>query len=96
MQLSDCQELPRFGWNLDRKMTLCHGKTLQQPLFAGSYLIGPSLTSCEIYDIPKKTSQAFQGYQDYRKLTPGATSIVCGKIDESKEIVFEIWHVFSS
>ena len=96
MQLSDHQELPRFGQNLNRKMTLRHGKTLWQPLFVGSYLTGPSLTSREICDTPKKTLQAFQGYQDHQKLTPGATSTVRGKIYKSKEIVLEIRHVFSS
>jgi hypothetical protein len=77
-------------------MTIRHGKTLQQPLFVGSYLTGPSLNSREICDSLKKTSHAFQGYQDNWKPTMRATWIVRGKIDESNEIVLEIQHVFSS
>ena len=96
MQLSDFQDLPRSSRNLSWKTTLRHGKTLQQPLFVGSYLTGPCPTSREICDTAKKTLQAFQGHGDHRKLTPGATSTVRGKIDESKEIVQGIQHIFSS
>ena len=77
-------------------MTLRHGKTHRQPLLAGSYLKGPCPTSREICDTPMKTLQAFQGHGDHRKPTLGATSTVRGKIDESKEIVQEIKHIFSS
>ena len=77
-------------------MTLRHGKTLWQPLFTRLYLIDPRLISHEICDTLKKTSQAFQGYQDHQKPTPGAAPTVRGKIDESKEIVLEIRHIFSS
>uniref|UniRef100_A0A2N9I3C7 Uncharacterized protein n=1 Tax=Fagus sylvatica TaxID=28930 RepID=A0A2N9I3C7_FAGSY len=59
VELSDFQDLPWSGRNLSRKMTLRHGKTLRQPLFARSYLIGQSSTSCKICDTSKKTSQAF-------------------------------------
>jgi hypothetical protein len=69
-------------------MTLRHGKTLGQPLFARSYLTGPSSTSREICDTPKKTLQGFQGHEGHLKPTLEATSTVRGKIDESKEIVF--------
>ena len=96
MQLSDFQDLPWSSQNLSRKMTLHHGKTLRQLLFAGSYLTGPSSTNCEICDTLKKTSHAFQGHQDNRKPTLEAMSTVREKIDESNEIVLEIRHVFSS
>ena len=77
-------------------MTLRHGKTLRQPLFARSYLTDPCPTSSEICDTLKKTSQAFQGQGDHRKPTLGATSTVRGKIDKSKEIVLDIQCVVSS
>jgi hypothetical protein len=96
VQLSDFKDLPRLSRNLSRKMTLHHGKTHQQPLFAGSYLTGPSSTSREICDTIKKNSQAFQGHEDNRKPTLRATSTIHGKINESKEIVLEIQHIFSS
>jgi hypothetical protein len=96
VKLSDFKDLPRSRRNLSRKMTLCHGKTLRQPLFARSHLTGPCSTSREIYDTPKKTSQAFQGHEDHRKPRLRATSTVRGKIDESKEILLEIQHVLSS
>ena len=80
--------------NLDRKMTSRHGKTPQQPLFVGLYLPDPCLTSCKFETLRKKVLQAFQGHQDHRKPTSGATSAVCGKTDKSKEIMLEIWHVF--
>uniref|UniRef100_A0A2N9EVX4 Uncharacterized protein n=1 Tax=Fagus sylvatica TaxID=28930 RepID=A0A2N9EVX4_FAGSY len=125
VQLSNCQDLPRFGRILDWKIALRHGKTLQQPLFAGSYLSNHSSTSCKFETLRnkhgktlwqplfagpylpnpsstsrkfetlrKKVSQAFQGHQDHRKPTSGATSTVRGKIDESKEIMLEIRNVF--
>uniref|UniRef100_A0A2N9HFL8 Uncharacterized protein n=1 Tax=Fagus sylvatica TaxID=28930 RepID=A0A2N9HFL8_FAGSY len=94
MQLSDCQELPRFGRNLDRKTAPRHGKTLRWPLFAGPYLSDPSSTSRKFETLRKKVSQACQGHQDHRKLTSGAMSTVCGKTDENKEIMLEIRHVF--
>ena len=94
VQLLGFQDLPRFGRNLDWKMAFQHGKTLQQPLFAGSYLTDPSLTSHEICDTLKKVSQAFQGHQDHKKPTPGATSTVRGKINENKEIMMKISRVF--
>uniref|UniRef100_A0A2N9G0A9 Uncharacterized protein n=1 Tax=Fagus sylvatica TaxID=28930 RepID=A0A2N9G0A9_FAGSY len=75
-------------------MTLQNGKTLWQPLFAGPYLPNPSSTSRKFETLRKKVSQAFQGHQDHRKPTWGATSTVCGKIDESKEIMLEIRNVF--
>ena len=81
---------------MDFKDLLRHRKTLRQPLFVGSYLTGPSSTSREICDTPKKSSEAFQGHEDHRKLTLWATSTIIVKIDESKEIVLEIQHVFSS
>jgi hypothetical protein len=96
VQLSDIQDLSRSSQNPRWKMTLRHGKTLRQPLFAGSYLTGPSSTSREICDTPKKTSQAFQGHEDHRKPTLGATLAVRRKIDESTKIELEIQHLFSS
>jgi hypothetical protein len=95
MQLSNFKDLPRSSRNLSRKMTLRHGKTHQQSLFTGSYLTGPSSTSREICDTSKKTSQAFQGHENQRKSTLRAMSTICGKINESKEIMLEIQHVFS-
>jgi hypothetical protein len=77
-------------------MTLRHGKTLWQLLFARSYLTGPSSTSREICDTPKKTLQGFHGHESHQKPTMGATSTVRKKIDESKEIVLEIQHIFST
>jgi hypothetical protein len=77
-------------------MTLYHGQTLQQPLFARSYLTGPSSTSHEICDTPKKTLQGFHGHEGHRKPTLGATSTVRKKIDESKEIVLEIQNIYST
>ena len=94
MQLLDFQDLPRSSRNLSRKMTLRHGKTLRQPLFVGSYLTSPSLTSHEIYDTLKKTSHAFQRHQDHEKPTSGTTSTMREKINESKKSVLEIWHIF--
>ena len=75
-------------------MTLRQAKTLQWPLFAGVYFTGPSSTSREICNTPKKTSRTFQGHQDHQKLTRGATSTVHGKIDESKKNVLEIQSTF--
>uniref|UniRef100_A0A2N9I3D0 Uncharacterized protein n=1 Tax=Fagus sylvatica TaxID=28930 RepID=A0A2N9I3D0_FAGSY len=83
VQLSDFKGLPWSSWNLNRKMTLRHGKTLWQPLHAWSYLTGPCSTSRKICDTPKKTSQAFQGHEDHRQQRLRATSIVRRKIDES-------------
>ena len=95
VQLLDFQDFPWFYWNLSQKMTLRHRKTHRQPLFSGSYPISPCPTSREICDTPKKTSQALQG--DHWKPILGATSsTVCRKIDESKEIVLEIQHGFST
>ena len=96
VQLSDFKDLPRSSRNLSQKITLHHGKTIWQPLFAGSYLTGPSSTSREICDTPKKTSLAFQGHEDHQKLTLGATSSVRQKIDDRLEILLEVQHVFSS
>ena len=96
VKLSDFKDLPRLSWNLSRKMILRHRKTLWQPPHAGWYLTGPCLTFREICDTLKKTSQAFQGHEDYWKPRLRATSNVCRKIDESKEILLEIQHVLSS
>ena len=85
MQLSDRQELPRFGRNLDRKMALRHGKTLWQSLFVGLYLSNPTLTSRKFATLSNKVSQTFQEHQDHRKPTSGATSTVRRKTDKNKK-----------
>ena len=84
VQLSDCQDLPWIGRNLDWKMAL------RRPLFAGPYLSNPSSTSHKSKTLRKRVSQAFLGYQDHQKPTSGATSTVCGKTDKNKKNVMEI------
>ncbi len=67
-----------------------HVKTLRQSLFAGSYLANPISPSHKSGTLRKKVSQAFQGHQDRRKPTSGATSTVRGKIDENEETMLKI------
>jgi hypothetical protein len=90
VQLLDRQELSRSSRNLDWKMTPRHGKTLRRPLFAGPYLANLSSPSHKSETLRKKVSQAFQGHQDRRKLTSGATSTVRTKTDRRKETMLKI------
>ena len=90
MQLSDRQDLPRLGQNLNRKTALQQGKTLRWPLFAEPYLLDPSSTFCKSGTLRKKVSQAFQGHQYRQKPTSGATSTVRGKTKENKKNVLKI------
>ena len=71
-------------------MTPRHGKTLRQPLFAGPYLANPSSPSCKSKTLRKKVAQAFQGHQDHRKPTSGATLTTYGKINKRKETMLKI------
>ena len=66
-----------------RKQPFGMGKTLRLPLFVGPHLSNLSSTSCKSETLKKMVSRAFQGHQDRRKLTLGATSTVRGKIDEN-------------
>jgi hypothetical protein len=90
VQLLDRQELSWSSRNLDRKMTPRHGKTLRQSLFAGPYLANLSSPSYKSKTLRKKVSQVFQGHQDRKKPTSGATSTVRMKTNRRKETMLKI------
>ena len=71
-------------------------KTPRRPPFAGPYLSNPSFPSHKSKTLRNKVLQAFQGHQDHRKPTLGATSIVREKIDQNKKNVPKICRIFSS
>ena len=72
------------------KTAFQQGITLRWHLFVGPYLLDPSSPPHKSKTLRKRVSQAFQGHQDHRKTTLGATSTVCAKTDENKENVPKI------